>query len=230
MYPNTRHLAVASLLLLSIGCADQGTNSPRTTAEFPGVGSSYRHRIAIIDSATGNRSDRVDTTRVTEVGLSRGGREGVVHLDKGHLFGYYLFQPNGDVGKLVYLYDPITFRAIDSGWQMMPFGSRDTTRLDLEQSSSGKTFRHSVECSFLGTESRTVGSETFTTHNARIVRTASIASVGGGIEFVVRSIDTVSYAPEIFGIVRWAVVEQATSSSDTTGRYDLSELEAYQVR
>ncbi len=225
-----RLLLLASVALVAGACAEQGTDAPTSTATFPRVGSSYHHRVTVTDSVSRNQSVRVDTTRVTETGLMRGGEVDVVHLDLGHLFGYYRFLANGDVAKLVYLYDPITFRAIDSGWQMMPFGTHTTTQLSLAQSSSGKLFGHAVECSYIGTGSQTVGARTFSTLNVRIVRTASIATIGGTLDFAVTSVDTVSYAPQIFGFTRWAVAEQAIGSSDTTGTFDVSELEAYQVR
>jgi len=231
--PHASRLVAAVLVVSALwcsGCADSATNASTTTLTFPNVGSSYRHRVTTVDSATGHRSVRIDTTRVVATGLMVGGRENVVHMDSGHLYGHYLFQTDGNVARIVYLFDPLAFRAVDSAWQIMPFHSRDTMRLSMERLSSGKQLRLSIEGVYIGTDTRVVGSESFTSHAVRLVRTSSIGSPGGGLDFSSRSIDTILYAPKIFGFVRWAVADRSYTNTDTTGRSDVSELEGYVVR
>jgi len=211
-------------------CGEGGTDPLPSPPAYPGVGSGYRHRVTIVDSASGRTTLRVDTTRVVAAGLAFGGRENVVHLDSGHLYGYYIFQENGDVARLVYLYDPIALRAVDSAWQILPFGSRDTTRLAIDRVASGRQLALSIECSGLGTETLRVGGETFSTGVVRVVRIGSIGSPGGSADIVTVSIDTIHYAPTIFGFARWAGATRQASSADTLGFHDLSELEGYVVR
>ncbi len=219
---------LAPCLLVLCGCAETTMNTPPPA--HPGVGSGYRHRVTIVDSASGRVSIRVDTTRVVAAGLAFGGRENVVHLDSGHLYGYYTFQENGDVGRLVSLSDPISLRAVDSAWQILPFGSRDTTRLAIDRVASGRQLVLSIESSALGTETLRVGGETFSTSVVRVVRIGSIGSPSGSADIVTVSIDTIHYAPTIFAFARWAGATRQASSADTLGFYDLSELEGYVVR